>query len=101
MTGASERAIEDCLVDLFQHLGVDRAHIAAGQQVASDWLGLATRYAERVASLSLVSPRPIPELRTLQCPVFVLAGDKGPKRRCLDQSADADPERGIAYAARV
>src|SRR5205814_4171450 len=79
MTGASERAIEDCLVDLFQHLGIDRAHIAAGQQVASDWLGLATRYPERVASLSLVSPRPLPELRTLQCPFFVLVGDKGPR----------------------
>src|SRR5438552_15080203 len=78
MTGASERAIEDCLVDLFQHFGIDRAHIAAGQQVAGDWLGLATRYPERVASLSLVSPRPTPELGTLPCPLFVLAGDKGP-----------------------
>jgi len=77
MTGASQRAVEDCLIDVFQNLGIDRAHIAAGQQVASDWLGLATRYPERVASLSLVSPRPLPELRTLECPVFVLAGDKG------------------------
>ena len=78
MTGASQRAVEDCLIDVFQNLGIDRAHIAAGQQVASDWLGLATQYAERVASLSLVSPRPLPELCTLECPVFVLAGDKGP-----------------------
>ena len=78
MTGASQRAVEDCLIDVFQNLGIDRAHIAAGQQVAADWLGLATRYPERVASLSLVSPRPLPELRTLECPVFVLAGDKGP-----------------------
>ena len=78
MTGASQRAVEDCLIDVFQYLGIDRAHIAAGQLMARDWLGLATRNAERVASLSLVSPRPIPELRTLHCPVFVLAGDKGP-----------------------
>ena len=53
MTGASERAVEDRLIDLFQYLGIDRAHIAAGQLAATDWLGLATRYAERVASLSL------------------------------------------------
>jgi SAM-dependent methyltransferase len=77
MTAGSQRAVEDCLIDLFQHLGIDRAHVAAGQQVASDWLGLATRYGERIASLSLVSPRPRPELRTLQCPVFILAGDQG------------------------
>src|ERR1051325_4541867 len=78
MTGAPQRAVEECLIDLFQHLGIHQAHIAAGQQVASDWLGLAIRYSERVASLSLVSPRPLSELSTLQCPLLVLAGDKGP-----------------------
>src|SRR6266550_2292059 len=77
MTGASQRAVEDCLIDVFQNLGIDRAHIVAGQQVATDWLGLVTKYAERVASLSLVSPRPRPELRGLRCPLLVLAGDKG------------------------
>jgi hypothetical protein len=52
------RAVEDCLIGMFQSRGIAQAHIAAGQLVPGDWLGLAARYPERVASLILVSPRP-------------------------------------------
>ena len=55
MTTDGNRPIEACLIDVFRHLGIERVHIAAGQQGGGDWLGLATHYAERVATLSLVS----------------------------------------------
>ena len=72
------RTVEDCLIELFQALGIAQAHIAAGQLVLSDWLGLAAGYPERVASLILVSPRPRSELNGLESRLLVLAGDKGP-----------------------
>ncbi|MGD9617497.1 MAG: methyltransferase domain-containing protein [Alphaproteobacteria bacterium] len=73
------RPLEASLVDLFQHLGIDRAHVAAGQMVPNDWLGLAARYPERIASLTLVSPRlRRPELEALGPRFLVLAGDAGP-----------------------
>jgi|SRR6516162_6979384 len=79
MTTQSMRPLEESLVDLFQHLGIDRAHFVAGQLVPADWVGLAARYPERIASLTLVSPRPgRPELDALGSRLMVLAGDAGP-----------------------
>src|SRR5438477_5746474 len=72
------RALEDCLIELFQTLGIKRTHIAAGPLVPADWLGLATRYPERLASLTLVAPRPRPELHALGERLLVVAGDRGP-----------------------
>ena len=103
MTTDGNRPIEACLIDLFRHLGIERAHIAAGQQGGGDWPGLATHYAERVATLSLVSPRPIPELGSLQCPLLVLAGDQGPSAAAADKTLDEVPRaashrlRGYEY----
>ncbi len=71
------RAVEDCLIEMFQSLGIAQAHIAAGQLVPGDWLGLAAGYPERVASLILVSPRPRSELSRLESRLLVVAGDKG------------------------
>ena len=68
------RAVEDCLIEMFQSLGIAQAHIAAGQLVPGDWLGLAARYPERVASLILVSPRPRSELNGLESRLLVIAG---------------------------
>jgi hypothetical protein len=42
MTGEI-RAVEECIVQLFDHLGIERAHIAAGRLVRGDWHGLAMK----------------------------------------------------------
>jgi pimeloyl-ACP methyl ester carboxylesterase len=103
MTTDGNRPIEACLIDLFRHLGIERAHIAAGQQGGDDWPGLATHYAERVATLSLVSPRPMPELSSLQCSLLVLAGDQGPTAAAADKTLEEVPRaashwlRGYEY----
>jgi len=97
------RPVEACLIDMFRHLGIERAHIAAGQRSEGDWTGLATHYAERVATLSLVSPRSMPELRRLQCPLLVLAGDQGPTAAAADKTLEEVPHaashrlRGYEY----
>jgi hypothetical protein len=49
MSSPPERPVEACLIDLFQQLGLDKAHIAAGRLGLTDWHGLATR--RPVASL--------------------------------------------------
>ena len=80
MTTAAARGVELNLLDLLRHLGVERAHIAAGgPPVLTDWHGLATFHPERVASLTLPSP-PIldtAELGGLASRLLVLAGDQG------------------------
>jgi len=53
---AAARPVEACLIDLFQHLGLGAAHIVAGRLGITDWQGLATRHADRIASLTLINP---------------------------------------------
>jgi pimeloyl-ACP methyl ester carboxylesterase len=53
----AERPIEECVVELLGHLGIERAYVAAGSApTLTDWHGLATRHPECIASLTVVSP---------------------------------------------
>jgi hypothetical protein len=78
--GTTARPIEACLLDLFQHLGIERAHIAAGgPPPLLDWYNLATLDPERVSSLTLISP-PILDtvpLAGLASRLLTVAGDQG------------------------
>jgi len=79
-TTAAARPVDESLVDLFQHLGIAAAHIAAGRLGLTDWQGLATRHPNRVASLTLINP---PILDTgqfggLASRLLAVAGDRGP-----------------------
>jgi SAM-dependent methyltransferase len=73
-------ALDECLLALFDQLGLARVHLAAGGPPAlTDWHGLATRQAERVASLILPAP-PIldtADLREMAPRTLVIAGDEG------------------------
>ena len=80
VTTAAARPVEACLIELFEHLGIGAAHIAAGRLGLTDWQGLATRHPDRVASLTLINP-PILEagpIRGLASRTLVVAGDLGP-----------------------
>ena len=71
MTAAAARGVEANLLGLFQTLGIERAHIAAGgPPVLTDWHGLVIHHADRVASLILPSP---PVLDTADFVVLLLA----------------------------
>ena len=80
MKTTAARPIEACLLDLFRHLGIERAHIAAGgPPPLKDWHSLATLHPERFASLTLISPPvldPAP-LAGLASRMLVFAGDIG------------------------
>jgi SAM-dependent methyltransferase len=80
MTSAGDRPVEAHLIDLFEHLGIEKAHIAAGRLGLTDWQGLATRHADRVASLTLINPPILDagQIRGLAARMLVVAGDLGP-----------------------
>jgi SAM-dependent methyltransferase len=73
-----ELPVEERLVHLFHHLGIDQAHIAA--RTASDWQGLATAHPDRIASLTLVCPLPMDPraVQPLASRLLVVTGDQGP-----------------------
>ena len=68
--------VEERILQLLQHLGIDRAHFAA--RTPGDWTGLATRYPERVCSLTLVGPGVfVPDtIARLASRLLVFTGDK-------------------------
>src|SRR5262245_58771313 len=72
-----ELPVEERLFELLQHLGIERAHVAA--RGVADWEGLAARHPACIASLSLICPRGMdPDtLSTLASRLLVLAGDQG------------------------
>lgn len=79
-TETAVRPIEVCLLDLFQHLGIERAHIAAGgPPPLLDWYNLATLHPKRVASLTLISPPMLDTvaLAGLAPRLLIVAGDQG------------------------
>ena len=80
MTSAAGRPVEAHLVDLFEHLGIEKAHIAAGRLGLTDWQGLATRHPDRVASLTLINPPILDagQVRGLASRMLLVAGDQGP-----------------------
>jgi SAM-dependent methyltransferase len=80
MTAAAAAQVEANLLDLFQTLGIERAHIVAGgPPVLTDWHGLAIRHPERIASLTLPSPPVLDmaELVGVASRLLVLTGDQG------------------------
>lgn len=72
-----ERPIEERIMQVLQHLGIAPAHIAA--RVPGDWLGMATKHPEAVASLTLVCPQGMEPylLSPLASRLLVIAGERG------------------------
>lgn len=87
MQAIRSRLVEDCINELFETLGLQRAHIAgAGQPTLTDWFGLATRYPERIATLTIVSPPIVdtPELEDVAPRLLAIAGETGPTAQGAD-----------------
>src|ERR1700758_1912552 len=80
MASAGGRPVEAYLIDLFQNLGIEKAHIAAGRLGLTDWQGLVIRRPDRVASLTLINPPILDagQIRGLASRMLVGAGDMGP-----------------------
>ena len=72
-----ELPVEERLVQLFRHLGIERTHVAA--RGGGDWGGLAATHPDCIASLTLICPRGMDPstIATLAPRLLVLAGDQG------------------------
>lgn len=88
----AERSVEERLVQLFQHLGLDRVHVAA--RVTADWRGLATAHPETIASLTLVCPTGLEAapLVALASRLLLLTGDQGAPAEAIQRVLTALPE---------
>ncbi len=77
MTTEVELPVEERLLQILQHLGIQQAHFAA--RGVGDWGGLAARYPDYIASLTLICPRGMDPntLGTLAPRLLVFAGDQG------------------------
>src|SRR5262245_28337912 len=84
--------LEERIVQVFQHLGIRRAHVAAS--ITADWRGLARGHSDRVASLTLVFPAPLDpnDVSALASRLLVVTGDQGPNPEWLRRSLSGFPD---------
>lgn len=77
MASETDPAIETRILNVLQHFGIAKAHVAARD--LRDWQGLATSHADRLASLILICPPAIvPQaLAPLAARSLVVTGDRG------------------------
>ncbi len=86
MTTEGEIPVEERILQLLQHLGIQQAHFAASN--LGDWRELTANHSEVIASLTLVCPRAVaPEiLDSLTSRLLVFNGDQGRAAAALQRS---------------
>lgn len=91
MNAEVEFTVEECLLKIFKHLGIKKAHFAA--RVTTDWEGLATSHPEIFSSLILVSPQTIDQgaLSGLSSQILVFTGDQEPTLEILSKTVEGYP----------
>lgn len=92
---SSTVALDERLVRLLSHFGIDRAHVAAC--MPRDWEGLVANHPDRVASLTLLCPMGIPVglLSAKALPVLCISGDKGRSAQEAQRAASRVPNATI------
>src|SRR5262245_21120722 len=78
MATETRRPVADRILELLQHLRIERVHVVGA--MPGDWRSLAITAADRVASLSLICPTGIDAnaLAAVASRVLVLHGGQGP-----------------------
>jgi len=78
-----EVPVEELIYQLFQHFGIQQAHIAAS--MPGDWMGFAASHPECISSLTLVSPRSIDPAAVAGFTdrLLVITGDQGKPAEAL------------------
>jgi SAM-dependent methyltransferase len=92
MSAEVEFPVEARLMQLFRHLGIERAHVAA--RLPADWSGLAAAYPEAVASLALICPTEMPlhSLHAIAPRLLMVTGDQGAPAASVRHAAAILPE---------
>lgn len=77
MVAQEIRPVEERIIELLRHLGIDKAHVAA--YLPGDWSGLLERHPATVASLTLICPRGMKTevLRPHASRLLIVSGDGG------------------------
>ena len=104
MTSESNLTVEARLLQLLQHLGIERAHFAAS--AVEDIGQLLRDRPEAVASLSLVAPRPVARtIGVLRNRALVVYGSEGPsaagQARILDELPHTQASVLQGYAHQI
>jgi SAM-dependent methyltransferase len=95
MSTDAQSPVDERLVQLFRHVGLDQVHIAA--RVTADWRGLAATHPETIASLTLLCPTGLEAtpLGPLASRVLVLTGDQGAPAQAISKAMAALPEASV------
>src|SRR5436309_1652647 len=91
-TPDEDRPVEACLAELLDHLGISAAHFAG--RGSADLRGLAARYPDRIASLTLLCPAVLDTatLMPLSGRLLVVTGDHGPNSRRVQAGLEDLPD---------
>ena len=93
---APDLSVADRLVQLLDHLGIDRAHFAAS--MLADVTGFAQAHPERIASVTLVCPpRLDASLRVLGNRLQIIAGDQGRPAAMVRDAVTNLPEAKVVW----
>src|SRR5215471_11869999 len=78
MPATARIRIVDRIIQVLDHLGIQRAHIASA--MPGDWQGLVTAFTDRVASLSLICPTALAAgaAGPIAARLLLVHGDRGP-----------------------
>lgn len=95
MATEAELPVEERIIRLLQHLGIQQAHFAAS--TLGDWRGLMAVHAEVISSLTLVCPRAIDPgiLHSFAPRLLVFNGDRGSSAEALQHSMTGLPDATI------
>ena len=95
MSTEVELPVEERILQLLQHLGIQQAHFAAS--TPSDWQGLVTAHPEVISSLTLVTPRAVDPsvLGTIAPRLLVFNGDRGNSAEGLQRSMVSLPDATV------
>jgi SAM-dependent methyltransferase len=93
----TELSVADRLVQLLDHLGIERAHFAA--RMLADVSGLVQAHPERVATLTLVCPPRVEPsaLRALGARLLIIAGDQGRPAAMVRDAVKSLPEATVEW----
>jgi ubiquinone/menaquinone biosynthesis C-methylase UbiE len=90
MTEQTALTVDERIVELLRHLGIDQAHFACW--LAHDWAGLAAKSPGVISSLTLVGgsfdPRAVEHLAAK---LLVVTGDQGPRAKAVRDSMNRLP----------
>ncbi len=97
MTTGADLSVADRLAQVFRHVGIQRAHLAAS--VLADITGFVQAHPERIASLTLVCPPRLDPgpLRVLGSRLLIIAGDQGGPGTMVRQAVTSLPEATVVW----